>query len=108
MFFCPKCQTAQPKPVAVDKMLRALVAELLDGARDPARIGQRVLLIDHALRSKVEIIKPKQRDLANELGISEQAIHKQLSRSNNLLERLKKKFSSSQNVDGAVNTTDQG
>jgi Trp operon repressor len=73
----------------VNATIEHVIGELLEAARDPERIGSRVLMIDHELRSEKAIATLSQRDLAKELGVSAPAVNNGLARARGILARLK-------------------
>ena len=82
-------QPVQDPQAIVNATIEHLVTELLDSARDPDRIGRRLLAIDHELRSEKEVAKLSQRDFAKELGVSAPAVNTALARARGILARLK-------------------
>jgi hypothetical protein len=95
-FHCRHCsglnlipsQPVQDTKAIIDATIRHVIGELLLDARDPERIGRRVLTIDFALRQ--EKAKLKQLDLAHELGVSPPTVNVSLVRTKELLSRLRK------------------
>jgi Mn-dependent DtxR family transcriptional regulator len=70
-----------------DATIRHVIAELLNGANEPDRVGRRVLMLDFALRQ--EKAKLKQLDLAKELQVSPPTVNVSLVRAKEILSRLR-------------------
>jgi Trp operon repressor len=83
---------SQPVPdvqAIINATIEHYTAELLEAARDPERIGSRVLMISHQLRQEKDMERISQRDLARELGVSAPAVNTGLARAMAILTRLR-------------------
>ncbi len=79
----------------VDAVIRHVITELLDGtANNPGKVFHRAKLALHELRAEKEYKRPRQRELASELGVTEAAVSKRLSQGGFLAKLRAGKFSS--------------
>jgi len=63
----------------VDATIKRMIEVLLDGAK-PGQVHTRLMLLRYEIRAESEYKKPLQKDLANELGVTEAAVSKGLAR----------------------------